>query len=136
MRKLSVSNLAWASTDDEQVFKKLNELNITGVEIAPTKVFGLWERDLSLNSLDNAVRANRLSNSQLSELLNVELSLVRQLGDDIEFSTNNRPRNQNWGDFAFESSTELNGIPQFENVIEFDPKESIYINGEWSRPNY
>ena len=62
MRKLSVSNLAWATNDEDKVFDRLNELNIQGIEVAPTKVFGPWE-EIDLN--DVAKYAKFLTTRQL-----------------------------------------------------------------------
>ena len=37
--KLSASNIAWDSNDDELMYCKLNELGFDGLEIAPTRIF-------------------------------------------------------------------------------------------------
>ncbi|MFK4472294.1 sugar phosphate isomerase/epimerase [Paenibacillus sp. RC73] len=41
--KLSISNIAWNSNEDEEIIVLLNKLGIRGIEIAPTK---FWERPL------------------------------------------------------------------------------------------
>ncbi|ASR45683.1 hypothetical protein B4V02_02625 [Paenibacillus kribbensis] len=41
--KLSISNIAWNSNEDEEIIVLLNRLGIRGLEIAPTK---FWERPL------------------------------------------------------------------------------------------
>ena len=37
--KLSISNIAWEASADEQMQQKLQELNFQGLEIAPTRIF-------------------------------------------------------------------------------------------------
>lgn len=49
--KLSVSNLAWPSEENEWCLTQLAKFGIKGVELAPTKVFGSWEA-ISNNSVD------------------------------------------------------------------------------------
>jgi hypothetical protein len=99
------------------------------------KTFRLWNDELSLESLDQVLKVNRPSKSQLNDLLRVEAGILRQLNVALATERSNRSRKQNWGDFAFESSTDLTSIPRFENVTEFDPTESVYRNGIWVRPN-
>lgn len=38
--KLSISNIAWDSVNDSTAYKAMNSLGFTGLEIAPTKIFG------------------------------------------------------------------------------------------------
>lgn len=37
--KLSISNIGWAAADDEVVYEYLGSVGVTGIEIAPTRVF-------------------------------------------------------------------------------------------------
>lgn len=37
--KLSISNIAWGSEDDEKIYGKLNSYGFSAIEIAPTRVF-------------------------------------------------------------------------------------------------
>lgn len=41
--RLSISNIAWATSENDEINKLFDELSITGVEVAPTKV---WEHPL------------------------------------------------------------------------------------------
>jgi D-psicose/D-tagatose/L-ribulose 3-epimerase len=41
--KLAISNIAWETHNDPLVLRKLRESNISGIEIAPTKVWPNWE---------------------------------------------------------------------------------------------
>jgi len=43
MMKLSISNLAWEKTEEEAVLKLLAEKEVTGIEIAPSKVWHDWQ---------------------------------------------------------------------------------------------
>lgn len=43
MDKLAISNIAWTGNEDK-VFKLLSDLGVTGVEVAPGKIAGGWER--------------------------------------------------------------------------------------------
>lgn len=36
---LSISNIAWDSKEDTSVIALLNELNVKGIEVAPTKIW-------------------------------------------------------------------------------------------------
>lgn len=47
--KLAVSNIAWDVHNDPIVLSKLKELNVTGIEIAPTKIWPGWN-NISLSS--------------------------------------------------------------------------------------
>ena len=38
--KLSISNIAWAKENDDEVYEFMGELGYSGLEIAPTRVFG------------------------------------------------------------------------------------------------
>ena len=49
MDNLAVSNIAWTG-NNEQVFKLLSDLGVSGVEVAPGKVAGGWE-GLDLNAM-------------------------------------------------------------------------------------
>ncbi len=40
--KLAISNIAWERHDDSQVLQKLREFGVTGLEVAPTKVWPDW----------------------------------------------------------------------------------------------
>lgn len=40
--KLAVSNIAWETHDDPLVLQKLKQLKVTGIEVAPTKVWPDW----------------------------------------------------------------------------------------------
>lgn len=44
--KIAVSNLAWDKSEDEQVLELLKKYGVTGIEIAPTKV---WESPTTVN---------------------------------------------------------------------------------------
>ena len=37
--KLSISNIAWVTEDDESIYSLMKELSFTGLEIAPTRIF-------------------------------------------------------------------------------------------------
>ncbi|WP_240414722.1 sugar phosphate isomerase/epimerase family protein [Paenibacillus periandrae] len=37
--KLSISNIAWSTNEDNEISEILNEFNVTGIEVAPTKVY-------------------------------------------------------------------------------------------------
>ncbi|MEG2289465.1 MAG: sugar phosphate isomerase/epimerase family protein [Clostridium sp.] len=37
--KLSISNIGWKKEDDEEVYRMLNKLNYSAIEIAPTRIF-------------------------------------------------------------------------------------------------
>lgn len=50
--KLAISNIAWEIHDDPLILKRLSELGVTGIEIAPTKVWPEW-RDISKKSIKN-----------------------------------------------------------------------------------
>ncbi len=39
MKKLSVSNIGWEASQDAQVYRWMEELGFTGLEIAPTRIF-------------------------------------------------------------------------------------------------
>jgi sugar phosphate isomerase/epimerase len=41
--RLAVSNIAWSTVDDPEVLATLREAGVTGIEIAPTKVWTDWE---------------------------------------------------------------------------------------------
>ena len=41
--KLAISNIAWETHNDPLVLRKLSELNINGIEIAPTKIWPNWK---------------------------------------------------------------------------------------------
>jgi len=41
--KLAISNIAWERHDDPQVLQKLREYGVTGIEVAPTKIWPDWE---------------------------------------------------------------------------------------------
>lgn len=43
MSKLAISNIAWAVEQEARVFKILRKNGITGIEIAPTKVWPNWQ---------------------------------------------------------------------------------------------
>ena len=38
--KLSISNIAWDETHDLKMYQKMKEYRYTGLEIAPTRIFG------------------------------------------------------------------------------------------------
>ena len=40
--KLAVSNIAWETHDDPLVLQKLKQLKVTGIEVAPTKIWPDW----------------------------------------------------------------------------------------------
>ena len=43
--KLTVSNLAWKNIETfNKFYEILNEYNISGIEIAPTKIWGSWNK--------------------------------------------------------------------------------------------
>ena len=50
--KLAISNIAWEIHDDPLILKQLSELGVSGIEIAPTKVWPEW-RDISKSSIEN-----------------------------------------------------------------------------------
>lgn len=37
--KLAISNIAWDKADDENIYNFLQDSSITGIEIAPTRIF-------------------------------------------------------------------------------------------------
>lgn len=41
--KLSVSNIAWNETDEPDVFKLLQNNNVHGIEVAPTRIWPAWQ---------------------------------------------------------------------------------------------
>ena len=43
MKKLAVSNIAWQQHDDPKVLRTLRELGVSGLEVAPTKVWPDWQ---------------------------------------------------------------------------------------------
>ena len=47
--KLAISNLAWSSLDDEVIARLLQSMGITGVELAPTKI---WEDPLAVSDAE------------------------------------------------------------------------------------
>jgi sugar phosphate isomerase/epimerase len=41
--KLSLSNIAWNDTDEPKVFKLLQDNKVSGIEIAPTRIWPAWQ---------------------------------------------------------------------------------------------
>ena len=37
--KLSISNIAWESNEDKEVFEIIKQYNFSGIELAPSKIF-------------------------------------------------------------------------------------------------
>lgn len=54
--KLAISNIAWEPDEDGAVVKLMNEFNVTGVEIAPTKI---WSDPVSVSDADIKFYSNR-----------------------------------------------------------------------------
>jgi sugar phosphate isomerase/epimerase len=61
--KLAVSNIAWEKHDDPVLLKKLKKQKVTGIEVAPTKVWPDWEE---ANELDAKRYGERMRNSGFS----------------------------------------------------------------------
>ena len=93
-------------------------------------IFADWREVCSLEELDQIARANRPSQVQLSQLLAIELQIVRT------DSSSNIPVRQvrNWGDHAMQVSNSLGVLPTFDDVTPFDPRKSVYRNGDWMEP--
>ncbi|WP_420539410.1 sugar phosphate isomerase/epimerase family protein [Paenibacillus polymyxa] len=68
--KLSISNIAWNSNEDEEIIPLLNKLGICGLEIAPTK---FWERPL------DCVPNELLQFKQYWEQRNIQLIAMQSL---------------------------------------------------------
>ena len=49
--KLAISNIAWAQHDDPLILSQLKELGVSGIEIAPTKVWPDW-KNISQKSVE------------------------------------------------------------------------------------
>jgi D-psicose/D-tagatose/L-ribulose 3-epimerase len=43
MNKLAISNIAWEKQDEAEIFSILKKHNVSGIEIAPTKLWPNWE---------------------------------------------------------------------------------------------
>ena len=69
--KLSISNIAWISDYDDQMYKYLCEMNFTGLEIAPTRIF-------SENPYDKLEEAKTFS-KDLKQKYNLEISSMQSI---------------------------------------------------------
>lgn len=89
----------------------------------------------SAEELEQIAGVNRPNKSQLSKLLQLEIALLENLEEGSESTrANSLKRPKDWGDFATAPTSNLEASPSFENLTPFDPKRSIFRNGDWIRP--
>lgn len=93
-------------------------------------VFSFWSDECRLEEFDRMARVNRPNKSQLGKLLRIELQ-VTDPGHDLNSPSN---RKLNWGDYATQVSGNLSVLPSFDNVTRFNPRKTIFRDGEWVEP--
>lgn len=86
----------------------------------------------NLEELKSAVSANRLTVAKLGQLIRLEQALAN---DVVPSSTKRDASGSDWSVAAREIVDAQVVLPEFENVLPFDPSLNIYRSGQWVRPS-
>ena len=69
--KLSISNIAWLTEDDEQIYAFLKEQGFIGIEIAPTRIFPQDPYDNLEKAQDFAINLKQNYNLNISSMQSI-----------------------------------------------------------------
>ena len=101
------------------------------------RIIEKWAAQISYDELSTISRANRISKSQLAKLLQVELAILKVAASEDKNAgqTSNTETKSSWIDDAVEVTRAIPEIPNLETVTVFNPKHSVYRDGQWVEPD-
>ena len=71
---LAISNLAWDSKSENSLLKKLKNLGVQGIEIAPTKIWATWDDITEKKTIEYKKKLNILKG-------NIDCKYTRKWGE-------------------------------------------------------
>ena len=91
-------------------------------------VISSFEETCSWQELIQISRSNRIDNRSLRRLVALELELLTAKGSRESSDSKNE-----WHILAGRAGASTLSLPSIDNVTEFDPQETSFQNGKWSR---
>ena len=137
--KLSISNLAWHNKDYNKVLKIIKKYNFTGIEIAPTKIWGDWNNisKRKILNYNKAIHGSKLKISSIQSLFfNTNLLLEKKKDETkiikhfqilIEIAKNLNCKNIVFGSPHFRKKKNLTKIELEKKLIYILKKIEPYL---------
>lgn len=95
--------------------------------------FEAFESTLTYETFRNVCSRRELPDGLLPVLLQIEIALITPAGADRSPADPSQTNDESWGQTMTRATQPLK-LVSLERVTEFDPRKSVYRNGDWVAP--